>query len=81
MARVERLMTSINMHLEAIQTKADDAKDFEGAINDNIEKALQEQGLNSIEELESSLKREWNDRLKGEKEKKCSKGSAKKLRM
>jgi len=33
-------MTSINIHLEAIQTKADDAKDSEGAINDDIEKAL-----------------------------------------
>lgn len=74
-------MTSINIHFEAIWTKADNAKDFEGTINDNIEKALQEQGLSSIEELESSQKREWNDRLKGEKEKKYSKGSAKKLRM
>ncbi|EON99518.1 hypothetical protein UCRPA7_4956 [Phaeoacremonium minimum UCRPA7] len=62
-------MTSINIHLEAIQTKADDSKEFEGVINDNIEKAIQEQGMRSKKDLESSLNHEWNDRLKEENEK------------
>ncbi|KAL6915004.1 hypothetical protein FSST1_012764 [Fusarium sambucinum] len=68
-ARVEGLMTSINIHLEAIETKADDAKGFEGVIKNNIDLALKEQGLSSIEDLESSLGDQWNDRLRGENEK------------
>lgn len=61
-------MTSINIHLEAIETKAEDAKQYEGVINDNIEKALEEQGMSSIDELESSLEGEWNDKLQRENE-------------